>query len=144
MNTRSIARNLVALVVASGLTLVAAGASAGVPGTLIQQGRLYDANDAPIDATESVTFAIFTSVNGLTQVWSEAQQVTFDDGYFSVELASVTPFSAGVFDGSERYLEITVGSSWASSRRPGATRPTIAACAGNQSTCLVATCRDWP
>ncbi|MFO0762790.1 MAG: hypothetical protein U0359_40510 [Byssovorax sp.] len=109
MNTRSIARNLVALVVASGLTLVAAGASAGVPGTLIQQGRLYDANDAPINATEPVTFAIFTSVNGLTQVWSETQQVTFDDGYFSVELASVTPFSAGVFDGSERYLEITVG-----------------------------------
>ncbi len=111
MNTRSIARNLVALVVALGLTLVTAGASAGVPGTLIQQGRLYDANDAPINATESVTFALFTSANGLTQVWSETQLVTFDDGYFSVELASATPFSAGVFDGSERYLEITVGSS---------------------------------
>src|SRR5262249_41533674 len=84
--------------------------SAGVPPTMTHQGRLFDASDKPISDTLPVQFAFYADANATTPLWSEAAQITFDEGYFSASLGATTPFSVGLFDGSVRYLGITVGS----------------------------------
>jgi hypothetical protein len=110
MRTRTLHRHAGAPLAALAALALAGSAEAAVPGTITQQGRLYDANDMPVSGTKSVTFAIYTDDGGPNQVWSETDAITFDDGYFSVELGAATPFPPTVFDGSTRYLEITVGS----------------------------------
>src|SRR5690349_17015748 len=90
-------------------TLLTGTALAAPPQALTHQGRLYDQLDAPIDGTLKVVVALYDSAAAATPLWSETHMVTFDDGYFSVALGSATPFPAGLFDGSVRYLGITVG-----------------------------------
>jgi tail collar domain len=84
-------------------------ARAGVPPTITTQGRLYDASDHPIASTLSVKFALYAGATGGTPVWTETQSVTFANGYFAVLLGSVTPFDPSTFDGSTRFLGVTVG-----------------------------------
>jgi hypothetical protein len=96
------------LIAASGVALAPA-AAAKVPETLTHQGRLYDAKQQPINATLDVQIALYDAKDGTTPIWSEDHSVTFEDGYFSVQLGSLTPFSEAVFDGSVRYMGITVG-----------------------------------
>jgi hypothetical protein len=99
-----------ASLVALGLALTAAPADAAVPGSITHQGRLYDAESAPVKATLDVTFTIYDGPNeGAAAVWTETHSVAFDDGYFSVELGLMKPFDAQVFDGSVRHLGIQVG-----------------------------------
>jgi hypothetical protein len=88
-----------------------ASAHAKVPGTLTHQGRLYSSamGNPPVSGSLSVTFAIYDAATGGTMLWTETHQITFDNGYFSAELGSTTAFPATVFDGSTRYLGITVG-----------------------------------
>jgi len=98
-------RGLVAalLLGASGLTLAAA------PGTVGYQGRLYDQNGNPLSGTLNVVFALYPSGTGGSAVWTETQSVTFNSGYFAVQLGAVSTFGAAVFDGTARYLGVTVG-----------------------------------
>jgi hypothetical protein len=100
---------LAAAVASLGLATTPAAAK-NVPGTLTHQGRLFDAADKPVAATVTVSFAIYANATGGTALWTETHSVTFDDGYFSVSLGSVTPFPATLLDGSVRYLGVTVGS----------------------------------
>src|SRR5688572_2510092 len=109
MTTRTIRRWTAALFLAGGLSLVAAAAAAGVPRTITNQGRLYDADDTPIEGPLLVTFAVYDAPDATEPLWSEEQTVTFDAGYFSVSLGSVVPFGEKVFDGSVRYFGLTVG-----------------------------------
>ena len=83
-------------------------AQAALPRTLTNQGRLYDPAGQPVAGALSVTFAVYESDSGGVPLWSEVQSVTFDAGYFAVELGSIVPFGTGVFDGSVRYLGIAV------------------------------------
>ena len=101
-------RSLAAMV-AAGVMSVAGVAAAQVPATITHQGRLYDTNDAPINTTLSVQFSVYDVASGGVALWTEVHQVTFDQGYFSVELGSTVPFDTTVFDGSVRWLGITVG-----------------------------------
>jgi Phage Tail Collar Domain len=89
----------------SGATLAATA-----PATVGYQGRLYDQSGAPITGTLSVEFALYSTASGGTPVWNETQSVAFADGYFTVQLGSVTAFGASAFDGTVRYLGVTVGS----------------------------------
>lgn len=92
------------------LILGAQGASnAAVPSTIGYQGRLYDPSNQPIDATITVTFALYSQSSGGTALWTETQSVVFANGYFAVKLGSVTPFTGTSFDGSARFLGVTVG-----------------------------------
>ncbi|HLM73359.1 MAG TPA: collagen-like protein, partial [Polyangiaceae bacterium] len=84
-------------------------ASAAVPATITHQGRLYNAKGAPLTEKLDVIFAIYADEGGTTELWKEARAVSFEEGYFSVALGEDTPFGAGVFDGSVRYLGIKVG-----------------------------------
>jgi hypothetical protein len=94
-----------------GILILSAHAAwaAAVPPTIGYQGRLYDSANRPIDATITVTFALYSQSSGGTPVWTETQSVVFASGYFSVQLGSVTPFTSDSFDGSARFLGVTVG-----------------------------------
>ena len=98
-------------VVAALLTLsaaVAGSAAASVPPTITHQGRLYDAAKAPVSAMLTVQFALYDAADAATPVWSEAQPISFEDGYFAASLGAATALD-GVFDGSPRWLGIKVG-----------------------------------
>src|ERR1700722_55467 len=88
-----------------GLAVLAprAASAAGVPGTITEDGRLFDAAGAPVAGALRVTFSIYAPENAASALWSEAQTVTFDSGYFSVELGATTAFGAGVLDGGKQW-----------------------------------------
>jgi len=110
MRLRSIWRLATALTVAAGIGLAGGDAHAGVPGSITNQGRLFDANNAPINETLSVVFSLYDSEDpAATPIWTETHQVTFENGYFSVSLGEQVPFGPTIFDGSVRYLGIRVG-----------------------------------
>lgn len=105
--------NVTRLVAAS--LLAAAGpcfagvAAAAVPTTITHQGRLFNTSGQPINETLDVTFAIYDADDAMIPIWSEVHSITFEEGYFSVDLGEQVPFGDGTFDGSSRYLGITVG-----------------------------------
>src|SRR5512139_3794315 len=106
MRFRTIRRLLAATVLVGGLC-AATRADAAVPLTITNQGRLFDASDAPINGSLTVTFAIYDAPDAQTPLWSEEHKVDFDEGFYSVSLGSIVPFDK-LFDGSVRYLGITI------------------------------------
>ncbi|MBI4699626.1 MAG: collagen-like protein, partial [Deltaproteobacteria bacterium] len=99
-----------ALLVAAGAVLGTHSAQADVPALVMHQGRLYGAKDGkPIDGELSMLFAIYDSQITPTALWLETQQVSFENGYFSVALGSNLPFTEKTFEGAVRYLGITIG-----------------------------------
>lgn len=107
----STVRNCMLGSLAAAQLLFAAPAALGaaVPATVGYQGRLYDQNGNPVSGTMSVTFALYAGGSGGTAVWSETQSVSFANGYFAVQLGSVTAFGTTAFDGTVRYLGVKVG-----------------------------------
>ncbi len=92
---------------------LAAPAPPPVPQTLQQQGRILDKDGAPVASTVHFVFTVYddpAASKPANVLWSEEQDITLDDGYFSTELGSVTAIPADLFDGSSRYLGVTVGS----------------------------------
>ena len=80
-----------------------------VPAFVTHQGRLFDASGMPVSGTQDLTFAIYDAENGGNEIWSEIITVDFDEGFFSVRLGEQLPLDEVVFDGSTRWLGITVG-----------------------------------
>lgn len=86
-------------------------ARASVPATVTQQGRLLDSSGTPITNQVNIVFTIYDAATAGTNLWTETHTVTPDNGYFSVQLGDTnTTAIASVFDGSTRYLGVTVGS----------------------------------
>jgi hypothetical protein len=87
-----------------------AGIFGQAPNTLMYHGKLTDAT-GPISDPVNVTFRIYEADAGGTAIWTEAHTglTPNEMGIFTVQLGSITPFTLGVFDGSVRYLGITVG-----------------------------------
>src|SRR5262249_37551592 len=77
--------------------------------TITNQGRLFDANDKPINGSLDVLFAIYDTDTATTPIWSEQHTVTFDEGFFSVSLGTMVPFDEKIFDGSVRYFSLKIG-----------------------------------
>jgi hypothetical protein len=98
--------NLTALIIVSGVLLGAASLLA-VPGMINYQGVLVD-EGVPVDGTKTVTFRIYDSADGGLHLWEESQNVTFVDGVFSVLLGSTDSIPASVFDGSPRWLSVSI------------------------------------
>jgi hypothetical protein len=96
--------------------LRAASASpASVPASLTQQGRILDATGAPVSGKVAITFTVYDDPKASAAadaLWTETQNLTLDDGYFSTQLGADTAntFADGTFDGSIRYLGVQVGS----------------------------------
>jgi len=98
-----------ALGLAAILLLPAAVAVAQAPATMMYQGRLTDLDGAPLTGSRTVTFRMYSVATGGTSLWSETRSVTPDaNGVFTAELGTTTPIDRSIFDGSKRYLGITI------------------------------------
>jgi hypothetical protein len=100
----------VMLLAAALCMVLTAGVFAQAPNTLMYHGKLTD-ETGPISDPVNVTFRIYDADTEGTLLWTEAHTgLTPNElGVFTVELGGTTPFAPGVFDGSVRYLGITVG-----------------------------------
>jgi len=83
-------------------------AALAVPMEMSQQGRLLDSTGAALDGTISVEFSVWDAAATGAQLWTETQDVDFTNGYYSVRLGATTPFEDNDFDGTVRWLELTV------------------------------------
>ena len=81
-----------------------------IPAYLSHQGHILDSNNQPLTGVVSMTFTFYDSATGGSDVWNESLDVSFDDGFYSVVLGTDTnnPLLQDYFDGSDRYLGITV------------------------------------
>jgi len=129
-----------AAVSAVGLWSISAfAAAAPVPATLTQQGRILDATTGdPVSSKVQIVFNVYADAKGGTALWTETQSITLDDGYFSAQLGSVTTIPDGVFDGSVRYLGVTVGTDAEMTPREALTSVPYAFIAGNAATAATA------
>ena len=100
---------LTASILAAASASSARSALAAVPETMTHQGRLYNAEGQPITDTLDVEFALYDTSSADAPIWSEVHTITFENGYFSADLGDTEPFNEETFDGSVRYLGITVG-----------------------------------
>jgi hypothetical protein len=109
--TKRLARALgILTTVCLGLGL-AAPARAGVPARITEQGRLFmKGSSTPATGSVPMVFSVYAAATGGTALWTESYTVTLDDGYYSVQLGSKTPFGPAVWDGSIRYIGLKVGS----------------------------------
>jgi hypothetical protein len=81
-----------------------------VPALLNYQGYLATADSGAVNETLAMTFRLFDSAEGGTQLWSETHSaVEVSNGGFTLLLGSVTPFPTDLFDGSILYLQMEVG-----------------------------------
>lgn len=86
-------------------------AFAQVPATLGYQGRLLNADGAPVTGVVSLTFEIFadpTNGSAGSGLWSETKNLALTDGFYSTTLGSTTPVPSEIFDGSSRFLQLAV------------------------------------
>jgi hypothetical protein len=87
--------------------------TAPVPATLTQQGRILASDGTPVSSKVAITFTLYndaTKTAAANVLWTETQNITLDDGYFSAQLGAVTALDPTVFDGTVLYLGVTVGS----------------------------------
>lgn len=91
-------KNFVSAAVVAASIAFAGIAEAQVPGRVTHQGRLYDAAGVPVDMTEKLVFTVYDSGGAI--VWQEQHDVTFTDGYYAVELGTITPFDLAALGGS--------------------------------------------
>lgn len=103
------------------LLFATAAIAEGVPRQLWYQGRLLDAKGWPVHGTVTIGFEIFdAAVNG-TSLWSDTREnVGVVDGLYALPLGTPpgSPFPVNLFDGSVRYLEVSVGGMKLSPRQP--------------------------
>jgi hypothetical protein len=85
---------------------------AAVPTGITQQGRVLDADGNAIAGEVTMVFTAYDEATDGTSLWTETQSITLDEGYFSARLGedSDNPFPDDFFDGSVRYIGITIGS----------------------------------
>lgn len=127
-------RIVLAPVLAILIALVTSAHATDVPGTVAFTARLVD--DKSSDAktgTHEVLFTLFDAQAAGHSVWTESHSVTIaEDGLVFVELGDTTPLDGHVFDGTDRFLELTIDGATMSPRIaldsvPYAVRSTAAA-----------------
>jgi hypothetical protein len=90
-----------------------------VPGTISYQGRLTTAVGAPITGAANLVFTICGDSLCTQQLWTESQKgVIITNGLFDVRLGSANSIPSSVFNGSLRWLAITVEGQAGSRRFP--------------------------
>jgi hypothetical protein len=112
MSTMKTIKHLISASIAVGAMFTGMSAAQAVPQTITHQGRLYDANKKPVSGPLEVTFKIYANEGDVDAIWTETKQITFEEGYFSADLGKDVPFDTAmvpVFDGSIRYMGVTVG-----------------------------------
>ena len=90
-------------------TLSAGSAMASVPQLLTEQGQLLDSSGNPVAGSIQISFAIYNTPTGGTALWTEAQTITLDEGFFSAILGQTAMIPPNLFNGATLYLGVTVG-----------------------------------
>ena len=62
-----------------------------------------------IDGIMNITFTLYDTEAGRANLWSETQTVNVESGLFSVQLGSLTAIDPSDFDGTDRWIGITIG-----------------------------------
>jgi hypothetical protein len=116
------------------LTAPAAGL-AQAPQVLSYQGRLLKSDGTPEIGPVSMHFALFRSATGGAAAWAEDQSVGLTDGFFAVYLGdhSAAGALAGVMDGSDLWLEVSVGGEAMTPRQRLASAPYALTCSTAQN-----------
>jgi hypothetical protein len=89
--------------------LLAAAPAHAVPQALSAQGRLLDADGAPVEDTLTVTFRLLDAETGGSTLWEESHEVDFEAGFYTVLLGAedgAAPLSDEVLDQWPLWLEI--------------------------------------
>ena len=111
------------LVTFGSLLVFASAANAQVPALIAYQGKLLNADGTPAAGVSTMVFTLYdAAVNG-TALWTETQSVPLSEGFYAVLLGSVTPIPAAAFDGTLRYLDVSVGGASLSPRQTLASIP---------------------
>ena len=93
------------------LLIAATSVFTQVPQLINYQGLLTDASDNPITGSYTIQFKIYNQASGGSALWTETHQnVTITDGVFSVILGASSTIPYTLFDGTDKYLGITIGS----------------------------------
>jgi len=101
------------------LLVLVPGLALAVPPTLSHSGRLLDPAGQPVNGEGPAQFTLYDAADSSGEVlWSETDDVVFADGYFSTVLGDDIPFADTVFDGSTRWLGITLDGVELSPRTP--------------------------
>ena len=91
------------------LLLAVSSSAWAVPGTLSQQGRLFDSSGVPLENSHSISFSLHDAASGGSVEWSETLSLDFDNGYYSAELGNSDSIDPSIFDrGAPLYLGIAV------------------------------------
>ena len=117
------ARNHFILALICVLALAASGARAEPPFTTSYQGHLQDANGQPISGSVIITAGIWDAAVAGSRLYHESHSaVSLDQGLFSLLIGTGTllegAFDPSTFQGSARYLELTINGETLSPRRP--------------------------
>ena len=93
------------------LSFFIAGAQvlAQTPLLLNHQGRIFDQSGQPLSGTQQLTFKLYDSATAQTELWREDLSVSFQNGYYSVQLGINTPLKLSIFKSKELWLGITIG-----------------------------------
>jgi parallel beta-helix repeat protein len=89
------------------LTLLSSAGYAQIPQKMNYQGYLTNASGVPINGTVQMVFSIYHVSSGGSSLWTETQNVTVNQGIYSVNLGDVTSITLP-FD-AQYYLGVQVG-----------------------------------
>ena len=105
-------------------TLLLAATASAVPQQLSYQGRLFDASGNPVNSSATIQVDIFPTLTGSSSLWTETYSsgttgpVAVVEGFYSLPLGSITAFPPNLWDGSTRYLQLTVNGEVLTPRQP--------------------------
>ena len=92
--------------------LAVASTSLAVPGSFTHQGRLFDSSGAALTGTQSVTITLYDAATSGNVVWTNTEDLEFDNGFFSTQLGdSSNAITADDVDVSELFVTVTVDGS---------------------------------
>lgn len=108
MTRNSTARASSAVLLAS--VLVVPVLAWAVPLQLAHQGRLLDADQAPLDGTRDLTFRLYDAAEDGTLLWEDNVSETFTSGFYSAILGAdeANLLDDGIFATPPVFLELTV------------------------------------
>ncbi len=82
---------------------------AQIPQQINYQGMLSDIAGNPITGTYTFNFSIYSDGTTSTSLWTETQSVNISNGLFNIQLGFNNPIPIYLFDGTDKYLGIQVG-----------------------------------
>ncbi len=94
------------------LALLLPATALAIPMQLTHQGRLFDNTGGALDGSHDVSLTLYDAPSTGTNLWSETQTVTFDNGYYTLMLGadSSNALDASTFDGDSVFLGIAIDS----------------------------------